>query len=169
MGTGNSIPKRGKTGRKLVIYIAVIFSVLALLVFFLLPIFVSSSSGRKTILARINAGIDGEADFADLSMSWFKGIKVKDITFSDNIGRISVWVKQCTTKPHYGSLLTGGLSFGKTVVDEPKVHINLTVKQKEKAEKHDFKVLSLIVLADNEKAQRLYWRCGIHLCPIRQG
>ena len=36
----------------------------------------------------------------------------------------------------------------------------LVTLTKEKAKEDDFKILSPIVLADNEKAQRLYWRCG---------
>jgi len=34
---------------------------------------------------------------------------------------------------------------------------------KKKANQADYNVLSLIVLADNKNAQRLYWRCGFEL------
>jgi len=99
--------------------------ILMLLTFFLVPIFVSSEKGKTLILARVNEAVDGRTDFADLSMGWFKGVRVDDLSFDDASGRTSIRVKQIATKPHYGSLLTGRLSFGKTVVDQPKVSIKL--------------------------------------------
>jgi hypothetical protein len=102
---------------------------------FLVPAFVSSEKGRKIILAKINNSISGQTNFADLSMGWFRGIKVADVGFNDSAGQITVQVRQIATKPHYGSILTGNLSFGETIVDEPKVEINLKDTQAKKAEK----------------------------------
>ncbi|MHC4071783.1 MAG: AsmA family protein, partial [Planctomycetota bacterium] len=62
---------------------------------------------------------------ADLSMGWFDGIKVADLSFSDDAGQLSIQVKQIATKPYYGSILTGNLSFGRTLIDKPQVEINL--------------------------------------------
>jgi len=112
---------------KLLLALAVVLIVLA---FFLVPAFVSSEKGRKIILAKINNSIDGEMDFTTLSMSWWKGIKVTDVSFTcgranDSSTQISVTVKQIATKPHYVSLLMGSLSFGKTEIFEPKIEINL--------------------------------------------
>jgi hypothetical protein len=58
-------------------------------------------------------------------MGWFKGIKIADFSFNDSLGQISVQVKQITTKPHYGSIVMGNLSFGETIIDQPKVSVNL--------------------------------------------
>ena len=116
---------------KLILAIAV---VLAALVVFLVPWFVSSETGRKIILAKINSSIDGEADFAGLSMSWWKGVKVTDFSFNNGAGQSLIKVKQIITKPHYGSILIGNLSFGETTVDEPKVEINFKGQQVKKTE-----------------------------------
>lgn len=103
--------------------------VVVLLVVFVVPWFVSSEKGREIILAKINSSIDGKADFAGLSMGWFKGIKVTDFSFNDDTGGTCAQVKQITTKPHYGSILMGSLSFGETIVDTPRVEINLVPAQ----------------------------------------
>ncbi len=98
----------------------VIVVILILLLVFLLPAFVSSEKGRKTILAKINNSIDGRTDFSRLTMSWWKGVKIIDLSFEDNAGQVMVKVKQIATTPHYASILFGSLSFGETVIENPR-------------------------------------------------
>jgi hypothetical protein len=116
---------RRKTKRRILVWVFVIIVVLAVLVVFLVPWFVSSEKGRQIILAKINGSIDGKADFSNLSMSWWRGIKVTGVSFNDGAGQTLIEAKQIITKPHYCSILTGSLSLGETIVDEPKVQINL--------------------------------------------
>ncbi|MFH1719282.1 MAG: hypothetical protein ABIF19_18165 [Planctomycetota bacterium] len=118
--------KSGKRVFKLVLGLAVLLIVVA---FLLLPVFISSQSGRRMILARINSSMAGEANFADLSMGWLKGIRIDDFSFNDDAGGISVQVRQIAAKPQYASLLTGGLSLGRTLIDKPNVAINLKEQQ----------------------------------------
>ncbi len=124
---------KSKVKIKLSRLIPLILLILILLIAFAIPTYVSSENGRKTILAKINGAVDGKTDFAKLSMGWLKGIKITDISFNDSKGQTSVEVKQIATKPHYTSLLMGNLSFGKTVVDEPKIEINLEAPQPRQA------------------------------------
>jgi len=124
-------PQR-KTRTRILKPVLALLAVLILLVFFLVPALVSSEKGRKTVLAKINNTIDGKIDFISLTMSWWKGLRVTDISFNDNAGRTSVVVKQITTKPHYASILMGSLSFGETIIDEPKVEINLKAQKQYK-------------------------------------
>jgi hypothetical protein len=121
-------PQR-KTKKKALKIVLLSIVVLVVLVVFVVPGFVSSERGRKIILAEINSSIDGEVDFASLSMSWWKGVKVTDVSFNDGAGQVFAEVKQITTKPYYGSILMGRLSFGETIVDAPKVEINFTRSQ----------------------------------------
>lgn len=116
---------RKKTSTRILKLVLLLIVVLIVLVFLLVPAFMSSEKGRRLILSKINDSIAGQIDFADLSMGWFKGIKVSDLGFKDRVGQISAQVKQITTKPHYGSIIMGNLSFGETSIDQPKVHINL--------------------------------------------
>jgi hypothetical protein len=122
------IPKpkiRKGTGRKILKWLLAIVVVLIVLAIFLVPAFVSSERGRRFILAKINSSIAGRTDFTNLSMGWWKGVKVAEFSFDDNKGQVSIRVRQIATKPHYGSILTGTLSFGETIVDEPKVQLYL--------------------------------------------
>ncbi len=126
-------PKR-KTKTRILKLILAIAVVLILSVVFLVPVFVSSEKGREIILAKINDSLDGKTNFAGLSMSWWKGIRITDVSFNDSAGQIIVAIKQIATKPHYSSILTGGLSFGETTIDEPKIEINLKGRQAKKSQ-----------------------------------
>jgi hypothetical protein len=114
-----------KSGTKVVKIALAIIVILIVSVLLLVPAIVSSAKARQMILTKINNSVAGKTNFDDLSMGWFKGIKVSDFSFNDNAGQISVRVKEFATKPHYGSLLTGNLSFGQTLIDKPSVEINL--------------------------------------------
>jgi hypothetical protein len=116
---------RKKTATRILKLVLALIVVLIVLVLFLVPAFVSSGKGRQIILAKINNSIGGRTSFADLSMGWFRGINVEGVSFNDSAGQIAVQVKQIAAKPRYGSILTGSLSFGETIIDEPKVEINL--------------------------------------------
>jgi len=107
------------------LWVSVGIGVLLLVLVLILPVFVSSRAGETMILGKINGAVTGKADFANLSMGWWRGITVDDFSFEDTGGRTSVKAKQIHTKPHYGSILFGNLSFGKTVIDEPEVNLSL--------------------------------------------
>jgi len=117
--------RRKKTGRRILQIALALTVVLIVFVFLVVPALISSEKGRQMILARINKSVDGQTDFSDLSMGWFKGIRIADLSFNDHAGEISVKVKRIATEPHYGSLLAGNLSFGQTTIDEPRIRINL--------------------------------------------
>jgi hypothetical protein len=123
-----SKPKK-KTRTKVLKLATVFAAAVIVLAVFSLPWFISSEAGREMVLAKINNSIDGKMYFAGLTMSWWTGVKVTAIGFNDNAGRVSVKIKRITTKPHYGSILTGRLSFGETEVSGPRVEVNLAASQ----------------------------------------
>ncbi len=127
MGAGKaSIGKpRKRTARRIIKWALPGITVLIILVFLLIPVFISSKSGGRMILARINGAITGRADFADLSMGWFKGIKVDELSFKNEAGGVSVEVERVSANPSYASILAGNVSLGRTVIDKPKVDIDL--------------------------------------------
>ena len=127
------IKPQKKTGTRVLKLALAIMVILIVFVLLLVPAIVSSGKGRQLILAKINGSIAGKTNFVALSMGWLKGIKVSDFSFNDNAGQISVQVKEIATKPHYGSILTGNLSFGQTLIDTPNVQINLKDLQEQKA------------------------------------
>jgi autotransporter translocation and assembly factor TamB len=98
---------RRKRPKIKIVWVLVCVVVLFFLVIALLPWFVSSEMGRRIISAKINDSMDGEVGFASLSMGWFKGVRLTDVSFRDSAGQISVAVNQVTTRPRYGSILKG--------------------------------------------------------------
>lgn len=119
---------RRRTATKAFIAALLFLIILVLLALFFIPVYISSPSGQKTILAKINTAANGRADFADLTMSWRKGLLITDFTFTDSSSAVAITAKKISALPHYTSILTGGLSFGQTIIDQPRVVINLKNK-----------------------------------------
>ncbi|HUV64778.1 MAG TPA: hypothetical protein VMW24_12835, partial [Sedimentisphaerales bacterium] len=113
----SELKPRKKTIKKLLKVALPLLLLLIVLLLLLAPVLISSKTGRRIILAKINDAVPGKTDFADLSVGWFDGIRLADLSFDDNAGRLAVRVGEITTKPHYASILTGNLSFGRTVID----------------------------------------------------
>ena len=106
-------------------WLSALLAIAVSLVLFAVPSFVSSGKGREIILSQVNKYVDGKTDFASLSLSWFRGVRVTELSFDDAAGQTSVRVKKIATKPHYAALLTGNVSFGQTVIDQPNVRMNI--------------------------------------------
>jgi hypothetical protein len=122
-GSSEGRPRK-KSSKWVLKSVLLLFVILVVLVVFLLPAFISSQWCRGIVLDEINSSIDGEVYFGGLSMSWWEGVRVADFSFKDGAGRASVEMKQITTRPHYGSILTRHFSFGETIIDGPKIQIN---------------------------------------------
>ena len=119
------IKPRKKIFKRVLAVLLILIAVLFLLVTFLVPAFVSSEKCKQIILAQINDSVEGQVNFADLSMSWPKGIRITDLSFNDDSGDIAVQVSQISVKPRYLQLLTGNLSLGQARIDAPTVEIKL--------------------------------------------
>jgi len=121
-----------KKAKKRVVKIVVgILAVLILLVIFLVPALISSQKGKEMILAKVDSSTGGKANFADLSMGWFRGVKIRDFSFSDKAGQLAASAKQISAKPHYLTLLAGGLSVDLAVNNG---NVKVTSKQSETVE-----------------------------------
>ena len=73
--------KKKKHLKRNLILLAGFLILLYVTALFLIPAFISSEKGNRMILDKINSSIEGKANFSKLSMSWFDGIKIKDITY----------------------------------------------------------------------------------------
>lgn len=127
--TNNQQKRKLKKSTRIFVAIVIVLLLLILLPLFIIPAFISSQSGNKFILNKINSAVDGRANFSSLSMGWFKGIELKDISYDDNAGQTQLTVKRIKTKPHYVSILAGSISLGETIVEQPSVNIDLEEKQ----------------------------------------
>lgn len=106
-------------------WISIVIAAFLLLIFFGVPIFLSSSAGTGFIVNKVNQSVDGKIGMGDLNVGWFKGVHLKEFSFIDDDGKASVNVREITAKPHYFSMLSGNISLGKVVIDRPEISIQL--------------------------------------------
>ncbi|OHB62625.1 MAG: hypothetical protein A2Y76_08570 [Planctomycetes bacterium RBG_13_60_9] len=99
--------------------------VLIILIVLLIPVVLSSRGFTRWIQATINRSTGGQTDIGDLSVGWLKGIRVADFSFRGENGWAEVDIGRITSRPSYSSLLGGTLALGRTVVDQPRVAIDL--------------------------------------------
>ncbi len=151
---GKKGPSKVKTVKRIVI-VAVAFVLLLVLV---IPVYLSSESGKRFVVGKINRSISGRVQVGDLSMGWFKGIRVKDLSFEDDTGTTSAKVKEISTRPHYVPLLLGVVSLGETLIDEPQVVINVSQGKD--------KTLKPIVPAEKKTAESKRKAGGLALAKI---
>ena len=128
--TNRNRPFRRSRRQTWKIVLAIIL-ILILLVFLLIPAYVSSRQGQRVILDKINANVEGKTNFSDLSMGWWRGIKITDFSFIDTAGTTDIKIKQIDTKPSYMSILFGNMVFGKTIIDKPQIALKLEQEKEE--------------------------------------
>jgi len=128
--SGNSLSAGRKVGRQILKWGLLVFAGLILLLFFAVPVYVSSQSGRQMILRKVNKAVSGRTDFASLSMGWLSGIKLSDFSYISRDTNTSITAKQIDAKPRY-SLLVRNLLFDKSIADNPeRLLANLDMKTK---------------------------------------
>jgi len=125
----------GKKKRKVWRFVLAGLIVLILVVVLGVPVLLSSNFARRVMVSKINNAIDGRAELGRFSMSWWRGIRVRDFRFEDSSGMTKVAVDRISTKPDYASLLGGSLSLGRTRIDRPRIEIDLRKQAGGKSEK----------------------------------
>ncbi len=101
----------------------IIASVAALIV--LTPVVLSSDGFRRMIQTKISESTGGTADIGNLSVGWRKGVHVSNFRFHEPSGWAAVTIDEIGAQPRLGSLLSGTLSLGRTVIDRPTIEIDL--------------------------------------------
>lgn len=91
----------------------------------LAPVYLSSDSFKRMIQAKISQSTGGTADIGNLSVGWWKGVRVSDFSFRDENGWAAVSIDALNTQPRLASLLGGTFSLGRTVIDSPQIDIDL--------------------------------------------
>ena len=104
----------------------IVLAGVVLLIFFGVPLYLSSSGGTNLLLGKINQSVDGQVQMDDFSMGWFKGIKLTKLSYADSSGNTSVTIDSVETQPRYMSLLGGKVRLGKTVIDRPQVYLKVS-------------------------------------------
>jgi hypothetical protein len=117
-------PKKTRGPRKWLwaLGIALIF---ILLIVLLVPVVLSSGGFTRWVQARISHSTGGQANIGDLTVGWLKGVRVADFRFRGENGWAQVDIDRITTQPSYSSLLTGTLALDRTVIEQPRIAIDL--------------------------------------------
>jgi len=89
------------------------------------PLLLSTQGFTKMIQARISRSTGGTATIGDLSLGWLKGLRISEFSFRDRAGWTSVNVRKIAAQPRLTALLGGNLTLGETVIDNPRVEIDL--------------------------------------------
>ncbi len=102
-------------------WILIISAIAVLAVLLLIPVYLSSGAGKKLVVSKLSDSLDGKVEVKYLSMGWFKGIQIEDLSFKDTAGLTSVKIKNLKTKPSYLALLSGNLELSDTEISRPDI------------------------------------------------
>jgi len=102
-------------------FLGIFFSIL----FFAVPAYLSSDSGKNLILARINSSIDGRVDIDSLSMGWFAGLKADKLNFTNKTGTTKLTAEQIAARPSYLALIGGKVEIDEATIDKPYVSVTI--------------------------------------------
>lgn len=91
----------------------------------LAPVYLSSNGFKKMLQARIGRSAGGTAAIGNLTVGWLKGVKISEFSFHDQAGGTNISIGGIDTQPSLRGLLGGTLSLGQTVIDKPRIEIDL--------------------------------------------
>ncbi|MDH4202397.1 MAG: YdbH domain-containing protein [Phycisphaerae bacterium] len=152
------VQKKGSPRKvlKVIKWCLVVLAGVVLLIFFGVPLYLSSSGGTNLLLGKINQSVDGQVQMDDFSIGWFKGIKLTKLSYADSSGNTFVTIDSVETQPRYMSLLGGKVKLGKTVIDRPQVYLKVSHGKKQPA------------AADGSKAQTKQSAASAAVFPVNQ-
>jgi len=116
--------RKRKKSRRWLWGLAGVLVVLVLLLA-LTPVYLSSDGFRRMIQTKIDRSTGGTTGIGKLAVGWLKGVQISDFSFRDEAGWTQVNISGIDAQPRLGALLSGTLSLGETVVDTPKIEIDL--------------------------------------------
>ncbi len=99
--------------------------VVLLMILLLVPVVLSSRGFTRWLQAKISHSTGSQARIQDLSVGWFRGVQIAGFSLRGPNGWMEVDIDRITTTPRYAGLLTGSLALGRTVIDEPRVAVDL--------------------------------------------
>lgn len=117
--------ERKKRKSKIWLWILGGVALLILIILFGIPLFLSSSAGKSLVVSQINQSVDGQVQMDDLSVGWFRGVRIQNMSFDDDQGSTSVQVKRIETQPQLAALLGGKVKLGKTVIENPRIYLKV--------------------------------------------
>jgi hypothetical protein len=111
---------------KILMVVFVVIIGIALLIVAAAPMALSSSGGTRFLLGQINQSVDGQVGMDKLSVGWFSGVKLSNLTYESDDGATQVKVGRIETQPSYTALIGGRVDLGKTVIDTPQLYLKVS-------------------------------------------
>jgi hypothetical protein len=113
------------TRRRRWLWVMVGILVLFLAAVLLAPVYLSSEKFTRWVQARISNSTGSRTEIRDLSVGWFRGVQIDGFRLRGPNGWTEVDIDRITTMPRYAGLLTGSLALGRTVIEQPRVAVDL--------------------------------------------
>lgn len=151
MKTQQTASQKKRRTKKLFIILSVLLALIVLL-WLLIPVFLSSPAGTRMIENQVNARLDGTLNMQDFSIGWMRGIRVRGLDYEDASGETIVRVPSANVSPKYFHLLFGTLSLKDGQIDSPAVTLNID-RQKIDFPQADIVAPDLEAPAETEPAQ----------------
>ncbi|MHC4519317.1 MAG: AsmA family protein [Planctomycetota bacterium] len=106
-------------------WVLVVLLAVVVLTLILAPVYLSSDGFRRMIQAKIDRSTGGTTGIGNLAVGWLKGVQISDFSFRDEAGWTRVSISGIDAQPRLSSLLGGTLALGETVIDKPRIEIDL--------------------------------------------
>jgi len=116
--------KQRKQSRKWPWILTGIFA-LVILIVLMAPVALSTQGFTRWVSARIGEAAGGQAGIGRLSIGWLRGVRVADFSFRGQDGWAQVDIGRITTRPRLAGLLGGNLALDRTVIDQPRIAVDL--------------------------------------------
>jgi hypothetical protein len=117
--------RQRKRSKKWLWVLAGAFVFIFILIVLLTPVALSSQGFTRWLGAKIGDAAGGQAGIGDLSIGWLKGVRVADFSFRGQDGWAQVDIGRITTRPRLAGLLGGNLALNSTVIDQPRIAIDM--------------------------------------------
>lgn len=102
--------------------------ILIVLVVLLIPVVLSSNGFTRWLQGTIGRSTGGQTDIGDLSVGWLKGVRVTNFRFRTENDWAQVDIDRIATQPSFRRLLGGTLALGRTVIDRPRIAVDLRAR-----------------------------------------
>ena len=122
---------QGQTKRKpkslirRIVMTAVWLIVIVVVLLALAPSLLSSRLGTKIVQSKLGKALGGTVEMGNLSLGWFSGLKIDNLTFTDLKNGTSVEIREVRSRPLLLALLHGRIALEKTVIDKPQVQLTV--------------------------------------------
>lgn len=110
-------PRRWRKRAKRLAWIGIGLLGILVVVFLLLPVWMSNEQGRQYVLERLNRGSAARINADDWSLSWFKGTRVKNLSITLPDGSRMLFCPRVKTELTLWGILFGRYDVGTTNID----------------------------------------------------